>query len=141
MKTKTYNFFKTGKKTASENDLGLSTYNKGVLFDFELIENDLTLTEAEKDLIKADALRYVMASSKTLYYGKQFNKFDSCDGIADFYCHKVYNGKTGKRLYVIMQLTKLNHTRLSRTSVYDNHTPVKIEATSGYYPPTLDIEL
>lgn len=143
MKVKEYKLFKTASKTATENNLILSDNNISngkVLFDFAALDM-VTISDVEKDIIKKDALKNVCAFLKDSYYGAEIDNFTTCMGIAHYIMHPVYNGKTGKRLYVIMQLAKLQHTHSKRSSIYDPWENTKTEYSDSYTSPVFDLEI
>lgn len=140
MKAKQYNLFKTAKKTAQENNLMISNDGK-TLYDFEVL-NGMPITEWEKECIRKDALRNITAGNINQLYGCIYDNFSACDGMALYYCHKVFNKDTGKRLYVIMQLTAIKHYSKNRNSVYEkNYHVTTIETKSGYCEPFSDYEI
>ena len=144
MKIKEYNLHKTTKKTAIENNLVLADAlpNNKIkrLFDFSLLD-DITTYDWIKENIKDDAINNISPANKTSFVGTQYNQFSAYDGIIEYYVHRVYD-KTGKRLYDIFQLAKVNIHEYERKSVYDvlriNGT---IEAGCGYNAPIDDIEI
>ena len=141
-KVKEYKVFKSAQKTAKQNNLIISDNNISngkVLFDFTAL-NSIIISDIEKEIIKNDALRNVCAFSKESFYGAEIDNFTNCIGIAEYYAHAVYN-KTGKRLYVIMQLVKIQHTHNERKSVYDAWESTKTEYSDGYKPPVFDVEV
>ena len=143
MKIKEYITTKTAKKTATENNLILAdaiTNKAKRLFDFSLLD-DMTISDVEKEVIKADAIRNVSAGNKVSFYGKLFDDFTACDGIANYYLHRVYS-KDGRHLYDIYQLAKIEHYSKERKSIYDkNYIVTTYEASEGYMPPLNDIEV
>lgn len=143
MKVKEYKLFKTAQKTAYENGLEVakkkSNKDSMRLFDFSEL-NGCLLNEEEIDLIKNESFSHICSAFSDCYYGKEFNAFNACDGVASYYCHRVY-GKSGKLLYRIFQLVSINHTRLERKSIYNNYTPITIDMSIGYDKPMKDYEI
>jgi len=142
MITKQYNAFKTANKTATVNGLekGTNTRYATCLFDFSLL-NDMVLSDIEKQGIKNSALKSVSASNKTDFYGSLVDNFTAYDGIANYYCHPVYN-TVGKHLYNIMELANVTHYSKSRKHSYDNNYDVITQtAKSGTNSPYSDIEV
>lgn len=142
MKIKEYKLYKSAKKTARENNLieSESLSNTKTLIDFSELENIDELTEEEKEFIKQDTIKNICAYNRELFYGKEFDVFTRCNGIAGYYIHKVYR-KDGKHLYNIMQLGKIVHTHTERKSIYDSWESVRYEWKSKYSQPSNDYEL
>lgn len=142
MKTKEYKLFKSVQKTATTNNLVIAENNistSKVLFDFSILDM-ITISDIEKEIIKNDALKNVCAFSKKSFYGAEIDNFTTCIGIAKYYAHPVYS-ISGKRLYIIMQLAKVNHTHTERKSVYDAWESTKTEYTDSYTEPVNDLEI
>lgn len=142
MKVKEYKLFKSAQKTAKQNNLIISDNNISngkVLFDFTAL-NSMIISDIEKEIIKNDALKNVCSFSKESFYGSEIDSFTTCIGYALYYAHPVY-GKTGKRLYVIMQLAKVQHTHTERKSMYDAWENTKTEYSDGYMQPVFDLEV
>lgn len=140
MKTKQYNLYKTIAKTARENNLTRSTRYNDILFDFSALSGS-TISGAEQEIIREDALDYICMSCKDSFYGSNINQFSYCDGQAHYIMHPVYNAKTGKRLYVIAQLSSFDHINGNRNSIYDDYTCTKYHYSDGYTEPMIDIEI
>lgn len=134
-----YKYYKTVKKTASENSS--LVLNGKDLFDFSLLDS-MDISEREKDVIKNHALKYVSVAFCESMYGQIFDAFSACDGVALYHKHRVYNQKTGKRLYVLFELARIKHNSLTRKSVYDKfYDCTEHKATNDKYEPEFDIEL
>ena len=143
MKIKEYNLFKTVKKTAKENNLVIAENNIATtktLFDFSELDN-IDIQEWEKDVIKADALKNVCSFNKESFYGAEYDNYTSCIGMALFVPHKIFEKKSGKHLYNIMQFVKINHTHSERKSVYDSLENTNVKYKSLYSLPIDDIEI
>lgn len=142
MEIRTYKLFKTVNKTAKENGLVIAENNistNKVLFDFSDLENT-ELSEEEKEVIKNDALKAVFPYSKNSFYGAQFDDFTSCLGTASYLAHCVYN-EAGKRLYTIMQLAKIDHTRTERKTIFEEWKSTKKAYDFKYTEPVTDLEI
>ena len=140
MKYKEYDILSTSKKTATVNNLEISS-NKERLFDFSLLA-EVEITDIEKNIIKQDAIKHIMFSSKVSYYGETIDQFAACDGVALYHVQKVYSAKTGKRLYGIFTLAKIKHYSKNRQSIYENHyNAVETIKENGYNEPLTDIEI
>lgn len=143
MKVKEYKLFKTVKKTAKENNLIVAENNIATtktLFDFSELEK-LDIQEWEKDIVKSDALKSVCSFNKESFYGAEYDNYTSCIGMALFIPHKVFEQKSGKHLYNIMQFVKINHTHSERKSVYDSWKNTNTEYKSLYSYPLDDVEI
>lgn len=144
MRIKEYNLHKTVKKTATENNLILADalINNKVkrLFDFSLL-NDIPTYDWIKENIQEDAINNISPANKTSFIGTQYNHYLAYDGVAEYYVHRVYD-KTGKRLYDIFQLAKVNIHEYKRQEIYGKlQSEGILEAGCGYYPPMDDIEI
>lgn len=144
MRVKEYNLFKTVSKTATENNLILAdrktskdTYR---LFDFSELDSVYGISDAEKEYIKKSALSHVCGAFKEDYYGKEVDNFFFFDGIAKYYCHRIYN-TSGKLLYRIFHLVALDHRKSERKSVYDNFQATRYTFTCGWQEPITDYEI
>lgn len=133
-----YKYYKTLKKTAMENPSLIS--NNENLFDFSLLDS-MEISEKEKEVIKNHALKYVSAGLYEDMYMKNFNEYFSCDGIALYHRHKVYNKKTGKRCYVILELARIKHQSLTRKSIYDKFYDCVEHKASNHKNEPFDVEL
>lgn len=109
------------------------------LFDFSMLDS-MSILDTEKKILKEYALRYITASNKVSYYGKIFDNFTACDGIAGYYKHRVYS-KNGRHLYDIFQLAKVRHYSKQCESVYDEYDVTTYEGSCGYTEPINDIEI
>ena len=144
MNIKQYKLFKTANKTAKENNLIFADEIYGSklkrLFDFSLLDI-MTIPDNEKEVLKDYALQNITPSNKTSFYGKLFDNFKACDGIAYYYIHRVYS-KDGRYLYDIFQLANVKHYSKSRKSVYDKKYDITTyECSCDYRKPIYDIEL
>lgn len=143
MKTvKEYSLFKTAKKTATTNNLIMldkDVCGNIVLLDMELM-NELPLEEYEINNILKHA-KYICASNHELFYGAVQDNFTCFNGYGKFYTHRVFNKDNGKRLYCIMQLIYLKHSKGERKNVYDNYKSYTHEVNSRYSIPQIDVEI
>lgn len=136
---KEYSINKSVSKTAKSNKLILGD-NKS-LFDFSLF-NTLLIPETEKQILIDSAIKNIRPSNRIDYYGKLFDQFTACDGIAKYNAHKVFSSTTVKLLYVIFELTTIEHYSKSRNSVYDNkYDVVEYKINSNTISPLNDIEI
>jgi len=142
MQTTNYKLSKTGQKTAIENKLIFHKNDIGntYLFDFSLLDV-MVLSDIEKNLIKESSIKSVSACNKLDFYGCVIDNFTACDGKALYNMHKVYSNKTWKRVYCIMELSKVEHNTLSRKSVYDNYSNINQVTTGGTCEPFSDLEI
>ena len=137
---KEYKIGKTAAKTAKENNLVIAdSYEKEKrLLDFSFLE-DMEISDEEKEVIKKYAQNVSVAYKKS-FYGESFDNFHTCSGIALYKPYKVYNGSTGKRLYVICQLEAIKHYSSHRQSVYDEYKTIEYKQGTGNAEP-IDIEI
>lgn len=143
---KEYKFFKTVKKTISENNLHTEIqsdrYNT-IIFDFSLLDNIEVLEDVEKEEIKKNALKGVSIAFPESFTIYNKDNFTVLDCRCEYYMHRVYN-KVGKRLYIIAELSYIEYFHGERESVYDKYyTENVIEniIQSNTKQPYQDIEL
>ena len=101
---------------------------------------NLKTSEKEKALIIND-IKHIFNYNLTSFYGTVFDEFTACDGIAEYYKHKVFS-KKGNHLYTIFELCSIkNHTKTCKT-IYDTHYDVQeTTISSKYAEPFDDIEI
>lgn len=134
-----YRYYKTIKKTAMENPCLVS--NGENLFDFSLLDS-MDISDREKEIIKNHALKYVSTALYEDMYIKKIDTFSACDGVALYHRHRVYDKKTGKRCYVILEIARIKHRTLTRKSIYDKfYDCVEHKASNKKQEPDFDIEL
>lgn len=138
MKVKAYKVFKTVKKTAKENNLTIATDQKS-LFDFSLLET-MNISDREKEYIKAHDVKYISGAFKESFYGTEFDNFSSCSGKALYHVQKVFS-ISGKLLYRIFTLAKIEHNTQKRNNVWDNYTITTYRTSNGYEESDKDIEI
>lgn len=141
--SKEYNYFKTWKKTARENNLliGVSPYlSTPMLFDFSLLES-LPITEKEKEFAKNKAVKEISFVYDSFFYHCDVDNFEWFRGCGKFQLYAVYNEKTGKRLYNIMRLSEIEHYHYDRNCVYDDYKVTKYTGTENPAAPAVDIEI
>lgn len=143
MRVKEYKIFKTAKKTAKENNLIISNMDNKILFDYTELNENLALSEIEKKHIKENSLEFLSIKNFNEYecfYGCDYDNFTAFDGIATFYCYRVYDIH-GQLRYRIYQFVGLIHNRYHRRSIYDNFINSKVIAMPIYIMPVNDIEI
>ena len=138
MKVKDYKTFKTAAKTAKENNLVFK--DKENLFDFSLLEN-MPFSDREKEYIKNHDMKYISGAFKESFYGTEFDNFSACIGKALYHVQKVFFKKTGKLLYRIFTLSKIEHNTEERIHVWDEYTVTTYKASDGYMESDFDIEI
>ena len=139
---KEYKISKSADQTAKDNDLEILNEHakEKYLFDFSLLDS-LQVEEWEKDIIR-DQAKSVTVGNRESYYGGKLDHFSDCMGRCLYYPHKVYSEKTGKRLFVIFQLAKIDHNSMHRKSIYDQYYDSEnYKLDCGYYEPLLDVEI
>ena len=114
---KEYRFFKTAAKTAKENNLVIVKNGADArLFNFSALDN-IGIPDEEKE---EHAMKYVSAAWCESFYGQEFSNFHWCVGTADYAKQKVFSCQTGKRLYTIFAIAKIDHKSCHRESIYDD---------------------
>jgi len=144
MEVKEYEFYKTVRKTAKENNLVIAdrrNTNFKYLFDFSLLEN-LDISDEEKEYIKQDALNNVtIVNRKNHFYINIFNSFFACEGVVTYHKNRVYSKNGSKYCYDVMQLSSIEHFSKNRKSIYDDFNVTKVSAYDGYSQRLEDIEI
>lgn len=147
MTIKKYNLQKTAKKTATENNLivvdGNGMTDHKMLFDFSFLDT-LEIPENEKEAIKEEATKHCSPANRTAFVFYNADNWTSCQIIADFNFHRVYNSKTWKVLYVILELKHVKYYHAERINTYDRYyteNVTEFEADSYTMSPINDIEL
>lgn len=124
MKQKEYKLFSSVQKTAKENNLLYVNGNRmtdiKLLFDFSLLET-LDISKDEIEAIKADATENCSAANRTAFVFYNADNWTVCEAIVDFNAHKIYSKKSGKLLYVIMEVKHIKYTHAERKSIYDKY--------------------
>lgn len=148
LEVKEYKFFKTAKKTISENNLHTEIQNYGentIIFDFSLLDNIEVLEDVEKEAIKKNALRDVSIAFPESFTIYNKDNFTVLDCFCAYHIYKVYN-KSGKRLYALAELSYIKYFHGERNSVYDKYFTENIienvvESKSNAKQQYQDIEL
>ena len=138
MKVKEYKIFKTAAKTAKENNLVFK--NKENIFDFSLLE-DVLFLDREKEYIKNHDMKCISGAFKESFYGTEFDSFSACMGKTLYHVQKVYSEKSGKLLYRIFTLAKIEHNTQERVHSWDQYTVTTYQASNGYMEAIEDIEI
>lgn len=124
MKVKEYKLWKTAEKTAKENNLIYVNGNRmsdgKILFDFSFLET-LGIPKNEIEAIRDEATKNCSAADRTAFVFYNADDWTTCDAIVDFNVHKVYNEKSGKLLYKIMNVKHIKYTHAERKSIYDRY--------------------
>lgn len=147
MNVKEYNIKKTAKRTATENNLifvdgNMMTEHK-LLFDFSFLDS-LDIPENEKEAIREESTKHCSITNNTAYIIKTLDKFTLCNAVIDFNYHKVYNSKTWKLMYIIMEVKHVKYFHGERTTVYDdyyNENIKQFDVCSNTVQPKNDIEI
>lgn len=138
MKVKEYKTFKTVAKTAKENNIVLM--DKENLFDFSLLDS-VKISDHEKEYIRNHDIKYVNAAFKESFYGTEFDNFSACIGKSLYHVQKVFSKKTGKLLYRIFTLARIEHNTQERTCTCNEYTTTTYRVSNGYMESNYDIEL
>ena len=122
MLVKEYTLQKNARKTAEENNLILVDGNcmtdKKLLFDFSFLET-LDIPENEKEVIKADSMKHCSVADRTAFTFYNADNWTICHAITDFNYHRVYNSKTWKLAYIIMEVKHVKYFHAERINIYD----------------------
>ncbi len=139
MKIKEYKLYKTAKKTAKENELIVKSDDTKVLYDFSLYY------EYFKNIISEENLKGIIENVIKYHYflnDWEYSFYTSKLGAryasnTHFIYHKVYDKKTWKRSYIVLQVDKIE---LSIIDGYGNITDT-FNVSSDYSTPPDDIVL
>lgn len=135
---KKYNFFKTAGKTARENRL-IEADNK-LLFDMSLMDK-LPLDDEQKSQLTKDIIKHHWWLDNSDVYIADINK-NWFTGETKWVYQKVYDKKTYKRLYVIVQLTGISMTQKIHDSWNGTDKIINEVSESTHYTQTdMDIEI
>lgn len=138
MKVKEYKTFKTAAKTAKENNLVLR--DKESLFDFSLLDS-MEISDREKEYIRNHDIKCVSGALKESFYGTEFDNFSACIGKSLYHVQKVFSEKSGKIIYRIFTLARIEHNTQERTCVWKEYTTTTYRASDDYMESDFDIEL
>lgn len=147
MTTKEYNLYKTPQKTAMQNNLVFVGGNKitdhKLLFDFSLLDT-LDIPDVEKEAIKKEATTHCSIANRTAFVFFNADDWSTCNVIADFNYHRVYDSKTWKNLYVVLELKHIKYYHAEKANIYDKYyteNVVDFETDSGTVSPVNDLEI
>ena len=142
MKIKDYKLSKTLKKTARENQLLISSNNAELLIDISILDDiDLIIPDTDMEEIKNHISKYLITwySNEEMFFIR-IDNFTAYDIRVKLANHRIFNAVTGKRRYVITQITNMRIQKLTRTNVYDDYT-VAEQILKTYYTDSPDIEI
>ena len=132
-----YNCKLTIPKTLKANPMLIkSTQNKRYLFDFSLLDNYSDSIESDTITdIKNQCLKNITSiTMREQYISKPCNIFTTIDyysGAFFFKAYAIYDNQSGKQLYVIFQLVKIEHFAIQmHESIYDEFTTTQEINTS-----------
>ena len=117
MTIKTYDLYKTVKKTMKENNLFLCNYGNNVLLDADILA-DINLNSDHRNAIIKNIQKLHIFHDTMGVFILRFDKWTAFEIRATFANHFIYNEKTGKRLYVISEITNCKVTTMRRESIY-----------------------
>ena len=122
----------------------VNQYNKNLLFDFTLLDkcniNPDLLTEVKNQCMKSIDL--VNRYSFILTTNDIYKSFSHIGGNVFFKAHTVYSNSKNKRVYVIMQLVKIELYQNERHSLYNDFTITnKYNELIGYDYNIYDYEI
>lgn len=143
---KEYKYYKTAKKTATENNLifkdGNNCCDAKMLFDLQLL-NEMDISEKEKELIKNEIINNCSISNSTAFVIVP-DKFETCHTTVDLMVQKVYNAKTYKRIYLIFAIKEIKYFHGERDSIYEKHYSLnqkELHVVSKYRDTMVDVEI
>lgn len=140
MQTKEYRLSKTIKKTARENLLLISTTDSKVLYDFDLLTAIPELTDDDNSVIISEMLKGCSWDRETVDIVCP-DDFTHYVIVSKYAFHNVFSKKTGKKLYRIKELTKVEVTKASRTCLWNKFDDESYVSSNGHSEPALDIEI
>lgn len=138
-----YKLFPTAKKTAKENGLVYSDRDS-IYYNFEVLDNLNALTNAEKEMLKVDCMKYHAVSwyDQPLPVIVSENDFKTWHGQFKTCYNRVFKS-TGKRVMVIVTVTDIHLETWERDSRYDRyyHKTNEWNAHSHYTQGFADLEI
>lgn len=144
---KEYDLQKTARKTADANNLifmnGNNVSDNKLLFDFSFLDT-LDIPESEKEAIKKEATNHCSAANRTAFVFYNADDWTTCNVVVDFNYHRVYNSKTWKMLYAIMEVKHVKYYHAERINTYDRYYTENVrefEEDSHTVSPMNDVEL
>lgn len=147
MNVKEYKLENTAEKTAKENDLiyvnGNCMTKQKLCFDFSFLET-LNIPDEEMKAIIDDATKHCNAVNRTAFVFYNADNFTMFHAIVDFNVHTVYNAKTGKFAYRIMEAKHIKYNHAERKTVYEQRYTENVrefEADSKTDTPMNDYEV
>jgi hypothetical protein len=135
---------KANKQLKKVNPMHENSYNKNLLYDFTLLEkhniNPELLTDIKNQCMKYTTLinRYAFILTTNDIY----KSFSHISGNVFFKANTVYSNSKNKRVYVIMQLVKIELYHKERNSLYNDFTTKnEYKDLIGYDYDIYDIEI
>lgn len=122
----------------------INKYKKNLLFDFTILDK-YNLKAEVLETIKKQSMKYVDIVNRFAFIMTSndiYNTFDYIGGNVFFKAHTVYSNSKNKRVYVIMQLVKIELYHYSRESLYNNFEVVnEYKEAIGYDYNIYDYEI
>lgn len=141
MEIKTYNLYKAVKKTARENNLLPVEYGNNVLLDASILA-DIDIDDEYRDAIIGNIQKYHIYHDRMGVFIVIYDKFVTFEVRAFFANHRIYNEKTGKKLYVISQITAVKVTKIQYLNIWNDSREIQEITKHTYYnEPIADIEI
>ena len=138
---KEYKLFKTIKKTTRENNLFPVQYGTDILVDVSILA-DVPLNPDHRDAIIQNIQKYHIFHDRMTVFIVRYDRFTDYEVRATFANHNVFDAKTGKRLYVISQMTNVKVTQIAYKDIWESEKTITEYIQKTYFQePITDIEI
>ena len=128
MERKQYKLYATAKKTAKVNNLVSSKREANVYYDFSLLDKIDFHEDYEREMLENDIIKYTEITwfEQPLPTIIIYDDFTHYTGQVRTSWRRVFN-RQGKRIMVIVEITKLHIEKQTRTSVYEHTMKTQYE--------------
>jgi len=119
-------------------------YKNNYLYDLSLLDDKNISTEDMEDIKKECMKCLTMAFKEVFVWSKSdiYMSFNYFSGSLYFKPTTVYSNAKNKRVYVIMQLVKVDIIFKNRNSLYNDYTVTnEIHETIAYNMESIDLEI
>ena len=134
MERKEYKLYATAKKTAKENNLVSSKREPNVYYDFSLLDQIKFYEDYEREMLENDIIKYTEITwfEQPLPTIILYDNFTHYTGQVRTAWRRVFN-RQGKRIMIIVEVTKLHIEKQTRTSIYEQTMKTQYEYDAEVY--------
>lgn len=134
MERKEYKLFKTKKKIAKENNLVPAKKDPDIFYDFSLLDTINFKEDYEREMLQNDIIHYTEISwySEPMPTIIIYDNFTCYVGQIRTAYRRIYN-KSGKRIMVIVELTKVHIEKQTRPDVWTQIMKTEYEYNAEVY--------